>query len=101
MPSKYCDTEYHFIEKLLFQSLGYVMLPFVCLTTVLFGLANTKDIFKIGEPSIHSIQLNSFKSTNMYETHTLQNCWSLIDSFAALSELQSAVDSGYQRSLER
>ena len=30
------------------------MLPFVCLTTVLFGLANTKDVFKIGWPSIHS-----------------------------------------------
>ena len=37
----------------------------------------------------------------LYETQTLQKCWSLINYFAALSELQSAVDSGYQRSLER
>ena len=36
-----------------------------------------------------------------YETQNLQKCWSLINFFAALSELQSAVDSGYQRSLER
>ena len=43
-----------------FQSFGNVMLPFLWLTTALFGSANTKDIFTIGRVCSKSLFFASY-----------------------------------------
>jgi len=75
------------------------MLPFVCLTTVLFGLANTKLLLldSLLQESLGYVMLPFVcLTTVLFGLANTKDIFKI-----ALSELQSSVDSGYQRSLER